>query len=262
MSEPPDSDTETFERIPWSHLMDVHREGRNRSLLTIGGVVAAVAAAFVVAGMVGSGGSAPTVATLAQPATSVTGAVATTAAPPVTAATIPLLSEADLMAAVTPDTNMIAGTAEWFVTDYFTVDAGGSSASFIQWARAFEVTPVDDRYDVTVLFGALGAGADGRYSRLPVRAVVVTMELRDGVWVPGHVPHAVAIPASFTTPQMPAPAVEILPETVRRRALEHAADWPVATVRGGTQTDQGWSILVDVADEQGTTWALRVTVDG
>ena len=134
---------EEHEEIPWSMLVEQDRHGRRRTLY-----LAAAAIVAVVVGFTGirffegqrhgedTAGPAPT---------------ATTAAAAVRTTTTTLLSEADLMA-VDPTTMALAAVAraEWFVTDYFTVD--GSPL-----VPAGEVPPVEPLTDAEVLLGKVAA---------------------------------------------------------------------------------------------------------
>lgn len=142
----------------------------------------------------------------------------TTAASPVLTTTTTLLSEADLRA-VDPSLATLAAVAraEWFVTDYFTIDGSpapdlqaafptdaalpdlphstsGGRVSFVEWARAYDIRQHQDGYVVTVLFRSLFEGDDGIYNRSPLRAVDVIVLVRDRMTAIGDLPIPVTAP--------------------------------------------------------------------
>ena len=205
---------EEHEEIPWSMLVEHERRGRSRTLY--------IAAALILAAVVGFTGirwfndHRHGEAAAIPPA-----AVATTLPLPSTTAA-PLPSEADLMAIDPAVTTLAAAArAEWFVTDYFTVDgspapdlldalvddavvpelphAAADGRSFVEWARAYSMRPYPEGLVVTVLFRTLYENQEQRIARAPVRAVDVMIVVDDqrtavaGLPIPVDPPSAAGI---------------------------------------------------------------------
>jgi len=151
-------------------------------------------------------------------------AAAVEVAPPTTLAPSPsttLLSEAALLGGDDPAGERAAiARAEWFVTDYFTMDgspapeltgaftqdaalpelpqlAAGTAVSYVEWARAYETRSHPDGYVVTVLFRTLYQNDEQRYERSPVRAVDIVVLVDGGLTAIGDLP----IPAEPPTAQ-------------------------------------------------------------
>jgi hypothetical protein len=181
---------EEHEEIPWSMLVDHDRRARTRTWYVAAAAILVVA--VLIAGWRWIGdhrhGETPQVA---PPITSTTATIAPT--------TTALLSEADLRA-VEPGAAELAAMAraEWFVTDYFTMDGApapellsafaddavlpalpqlddAAGVSVVEWARAYAFRPDPAGYVVTVLFRTLYRNQDDRYERSPVRAVDVVV---------------------------------------------------------------------------------------
>jgi hypothetical protein len=192
-------DNEEFEQIPWSSLMTDKAQGVDPKVYIAVGVVGLVIA--VIFGMRMFGGSStqpvPPVDTPAAPATVATSSSTTVGL---------IVSEADLMA------GSLAGVgeglrlrqvafAEWFVTDYYTVDdssenerslkdllapsasdlvmphSGGNStsATYVEWARSVDVRDIgEEQVEVDVVYSTINE-TDAGFVRDPVSAVVVTV---------------------------------------------------------------------------------------
>jgi len=281
-----DGEREELEHIPWSMLASELDGGRSRTRVSLAIAVIAVVVVGVVAVRTVRRGEGTVIAVPgAATATTVTaasmpdGAAAATEPPvsapqsapasaPAPAATLPppaLYTEADLMA-VAPEQEQrrAAATAEWFVTEYFTVDQvdDDEPAMWVEWARAVEVGAVaPGRYDVVVLFSTLGRGLDGEYRRAGPRAVRIPVEVTVDGAVPIDLPAPlpVAVDPVFTPPPMGDDAV---PEQVAVAAVAAAATFGTeAEVSGGTAGVDGWRIVVSVADPSGLRFPLVVTVD-
>jgi hypothetical protein len=201
----------------------------------------------------------------------------------------PLYSEADLMAFPTGTEERAAvARAEWFVTDYFTADlepngsadvrtalpAGADlpdlpqdaagSLSYVEWARAFRVEDVGiGRYVVGVAFRSLGAPPDRGFYRLPVRAVEVLVEVTaEGGSVVVDLPRPVALPAAPEPAAWPVESGEA-PRSVVRSAIAAVGGWGTEPRLIAAQpVDDGWRVVVTVADEVGNRWPVAVRVDG
>jgi hypothetical protein len=196
------------------------------------------------------------------------------------------LSEADLMA-VLPEEEVraAAAAAEWFVTDYFTVDGGSGSRervaarvpdlvadmlphglesehlAYVEWASAVRVEPMGPgSYDVTVVYGSVASRSGGLITRQPVRTVGITARFTD---VGG--PQIVGLPR-------PQPTIELLeagvagepaPEAVVAAALIEASvfgDEPEAV--GAYRAAGAWRVVVLVGDpSSGIRWPFEIVVD-
>jgi hypothetical protein len=192
-------DNEEFEQIPWSSLMTDKAQGVDPKVYIAVGVVGLVIA--VIFGMRMFGGSstqpAPPVDTPAASATIAAGSSTTFGL---------IVSEADLMAG--PPEAVRDGSplsqvafAEWFVTDYYTVDdssenerslkellaptasglvmphSGETStpATYVEWARSVDVRDIgEDQVEVAVVYRTI-TETDAGFVRDPVSAVVVTV---------------------------------------------------------------------------------------
>jgi hypothetical protein len=192
-------DNEEFEQIPWSSLMTDKAQGVDPKVYIAVGVVGLVIA--VIFGMRMFGGSstqpAAPVDTPAAPAAVATGSSTTAGL---------IVSEADLMAG--SPTAMGEGLplrqvayAEWFVTDYYTVDdssenerslkellapsasdlvmphSGETStpATYVEWARSVDIRDIgEEQVEVAVVYRTI-TETDAGFVRDPVSAVLVTV---------------------------------------------------------------------------------------
>ena len=192
-------DNEEFEQIPWSSLMTDKAQGVDPKVYIAVGVVGLVIA--VIFGMRMFGGSST------QPVPPVDTPAASAAVATSSSTTVGLIvSEADLMAG--PPAAVGEGLtlrqvafAEWFVTDYYTVDdssenerslrdllapsasglvmphSGENStpATYVEWARSVDVRDIgDEQVEVDVVYRTI-TETDAGFVRDPVSAVVVTV---------------------------------------------------------------------------------------
>jgi hypothetical protein len=170
--------------------------------------------------------------------------------------------------------------AEWFVTDYFTLDgAGGRQAelagalgrplntvasdatTYVEWAKAWEVVAEGDgRYRVSVAYRSITA-AGAVFERGLVHGVAVRVQVgAEGGTRVVDLPEPVELPPPPALAAPPEP--ELVSETIASAALDSAALWgdPISVVEG-TLFGSEWKVLVEVADEQGTIWPLIVSVN-
>jgi hypothetical protein len=263
---------EEQEEIPWSMLVDYERKTRSRFWYVLAAMLVAAVVGFTAMRWVEGRrhGELP----VATTATVTTVAAVTTSTA--------LATEADLLAAdPAGDTLAATATAEWFVTDYFTVDGapspelsslfatdavlpdlpgaveGGGPVSFVEWARATATRSHPGGVVVTVLFRTLYESADGRIERSAVRAVDVVVLVDGDETAVGELPMPAAVPAHrvvgwAVTGGTPSPEAETA-------ALESASSLgsdPVVTSSGETQN--GWRVVVTVADPSGARFPVAV----
>ena len=268
---------EEHEEIPWSMLVDQDRRGRSRTWYAVAAVIVAVVVGFVgVRWVEGNrhGEGLADVPPLESP-------VATTAAPvPTTAA---MLSEADLMA-VDPTTMGLAAVtrAEWFVTDYFTVDGSPApdlanafaddavlpempqddgKVSFVEWARASAIRPHAAGAVVTVLFRTLYENSELRYERSSVRAVDVLVLIDDESTAIGDLPIPAAVPTvEGITGWMDATG-DAPPDAVPRASEQasYIGDNPLVVESGSSGAD--WRVVLTIDDPSGLRFPVAVRSD-
>ena len=190
-------DNEEFEQIPWSSLMTDKADGVDPKVYIAVGVVGLLIAVIFGIRIFGGSSGQPT------PSADVP-AVPESVATVTTTTSGLIVSEADLMAA---PSNPYVGAlpqvafAEWFVTDYYTVDGSSenerslrellaSSASslllphssdtplpamYVEWARSVDVRDVGNAmFEVDVVYRTI-TETDAGFVRDPVSAVVVTV---------------------------------------------------------------------------------------
>ncbi|HEY7703957.1 MAG TPA: conjugal transfer protein [Acidimicrobiia bacterium] len=274
--EPPRSNEEQFEHIPWERLQP-QRAITPRHLYMIGGAVVVGALAFAVT----RSATAPTPAATTLPSPAI--------APATTPATIPgeaipgpsptVLSEADLMA-VEPSalSRAAAAQAEWFVEEYFTVDGSPKSTealarflpagvelpnqdggrSFVESARAASIVELGSgRFQVVVVVRRLSAPAGGDYVRLAPNAVEVVVDFAAGAPAIEDLPTPVPLPeAAVSDP----PQVGEVPPEVATRALEGRPQG-TSVISGGPE-GAGWRLVLSIPDEAGQAWPMVVRLEG
>jgi len=192
-------DNEEFEQIPWSSLMTDKASGVDPKVYIAVGVVGLLVAVVFGARIFGGSSTQPTppVDTPAAPMS---------ISPAATTTTGLIVSEADLMAGppeATVDAHALrqVAFAEWFVTDYFTVDGSTenerslrellaptasslllpqsgdtpSPTTYVEWARSVDLRDNGDAtVDVDVVYRTI-TETDAGFVRDPVSAVVVTV---------------------------------------------------------------------------------------
>ncbi|GBE23034.1 MAG TPA: hypothetical protein ENH00_06830 [Actinobacteria bacterium] len=274
---------EQLESIPWSELVVQQRPFPRWVAYVASGVLAMAALGVVVARALPSGAQAPSEA--AMSVVSTTPPVAPTVVPTVVSTTVPLYSEADLMALVPGSQEQLAAVrAEGFVRDYFgsggrpdqvlgvvaalpdgaEVPAGDGGVSYVEWASVFRVEPLGDSlYRVGVVFRMLAGPDTSTLNRLDPSAVdvVVQVDTEGGAGVV-DLPMPTELPGTSKAAVWPDPDEDV-PATVVTAAKTQAAAWGsdpevVAAMRG----DTGWRVVVLVADMAGNRWPLSLWMDG
>ncbi len=248
-------DVEVFERIPWEALEKSGPDHRWLAYLVAMVVVLGAVGISIGRGMAPSPVTSPAVTQAPTATIPVASDVHEAPAPEPTAAPnqASVLSEADLMAL--PGDSLEAGAAavaEWFVVDHFTREDGDGGRSFVDWARAGELTWLGaTTIDVTVLIRRLAASGDDAYQRLPAEAWRVTTELIDDHWVVIHGP----TPAQAPTLDVSLPAPE---GDVPDRVASSVED---GTITGAAQVEGRWSVELQWTDDAGLTWTVREWVE-
>jgi len=269
-----------YEEIPWSTLLGEHRDGRRRTIY----IAAAVVVAFVI-GVAGirwltapGHGEAPAAGPV--PIATTIGTTVPDTSPPTTAT----LTEADLLA-IEPATAEYGAVAraEWFVTDFFTVDGpmpeellsafvndavlpdlpSGEDAgtSYVEWARAYDVRPTPDGYAVFVVFRCLTEEDDGSFVRGPVRAVEVLVAVRDGETAIADLPVPILPPVYHTIDGWMHTDGEAGDDAVAA-ALEYAGlfDENAEVIESGADGPD-WRVVFTVGDRSGNRWPLVMRSD-
>jgi len=274
---------EVYERIPWETLEE--KKG-DRQWLMFGVAGAIVLGALAYSFMSSRPAVVPVATTMVttpslaeQASAPVTTATAAPALPP-TAATVPVVTaEADLYA-VHPERaiDQVAAHAEWFVTEYLTVDgseegrasltglmpagvplpvAAEGTRVFVEWVRATgveEIAPLT--YRVTVLARSLAAQDDAAYQRQAPLELAVDVSLSEDspqvVTAPQIRPAASGQPHQLALAQVP--------EEVGSAALQQAAGTEVV---GGVQTPDGdWQVVVLAPTPDAVSRPITVVVPG
>jgi hypothetical protein len=278
---------EDVESVPWSELLQTTDPSLERRRIAY--MAAGLVGAVVLGAVIARAWWTPSGPTIVAPAVTVSAPAADEpgAAQPAATTLPPLYSEADLMADP-PDPGARAAIvrAEWFVSDFFTADYeptgsgdvraalpgsaaipdlpqdGAGGISYVEWARAFRVEEVGDgTYLVGVVFRALGAPADGSFSRLAVRAVEVHVDvLGDGAAIL-DLPRPVAVPAGPEPAPWPEETVDP-PQSVIDVAAARASVWGVEPrIVSAAEIADGWRVVVTVADSVGNRWPLSIIVE-
>lgn len=269
---------EHLEQIPWSELV-VQQRPFPRWIAYVAAGALAVGAIGVVVGR--------SLPASSEPVTPLVPSVSLTtlpALPNVIPTTAPLYSEADLMALVPGSQEQLAAArAEWFVHDYFGTGGrpgealgvvaalpdgaeiptgGGTGVSFVEWAQSAAIETVGpDLYQATVLFGMLGGSDVQSLTRLPVRAVSVVVEVKDGNASIVDLPSPAAVPADAGVAAWPEGERE-LPRALVAVVEDEAALWgsDPQTI-SAVEVAGGWRVVVTVVDTAGNRWPLSLWFD-
>lgn len=263
-------DEQEFEHIPWSSLV-VEETGRRRQrlvYLAIGAAAAAIVGFIGVRWLIGPDHGRDLVTEPSAPPAAEETIVSTTT-------TLPALSEADLRAPPEPaDASLAMMRAEWFVTDFFTVDGDPAQLAaiedaladgvqrpdlphevgetpvitYVEWARAFRAEPIANAtFAVDVAYRTIADTGDGRFERTAVRAVQVLVMVGDGSSAVADIPTPIPPPGDagwFV--------VETLEGAATPEMSEDAMDY-------ARLFDEDAELVSIVAD--GTSWRAVVLVD-
>ncbi len=270
-----------YEEIPWSTLLTEHRHGRAKTLYVAAAVIVAVVVGFVGIRWLTAPGHGDQPALGAPVETTTSEGVAVEAESSTTTA---VLSEADLMAPGPAVTELAAvARAEWFVTDYFTVDGpipeelisafvndaavpdlpdgSGAGISYVEWARAFDVRPTISGYAVSVVFRSLTEESDGSFVRGPVRAVDVLVAVEEGETAIAELPIPILPPVYHTIEGWLVTDGQAHDEAITA-TLEYAGmfDENAEVIESGAAGPE-WRVVFTVGDRSGNRWPVVMRSD-
>ncbi|MGB5431398.1 MAG: hypothetical protein WBN71_04010 [Acidimicrobiia bacterium] len=273
-----------YEEIPWSTLLSEHQQGRTKTLYLAAAVIVAVVLGFVGIRWLTAPGHGDGGAVAAQAdTTTVPGAGAVESTTTATSTTA-ILSEADLMA-VEPSILELSAVAraEWFVTDYFTVDGplpeelisafvndamlpdlpspSDADISYVEWARAFDIRPTESGYAVSVVFRSLTEEPGGAFIRSPVRAVDVLVAVDDGETAIADLPIPILPPVFHTIDGWMETEGEAHDEAIAA-TLDYAGmfDEEAVVVQSGTAGPE-WRVVFTIGDRSGNRWPVVMRSD-
>jgi hypothetical protein len=270
-----------YEEIPWSTLLTEHRHGRVKTLYMAAAVIVAIVVGFVGVRWLTAPGHGDLPALAAPVETTTSEVVAVQAASSTTTA---VLSEADLMA-VEPAVAELAAIAraEWFVTDYFTVDGPipeelisafvndavvpdlpdgeGMGISYVEWARAFDVRPTISGYVVSVVFRSLTEEPDGAFVRGPVRAVDVLIAVEEGETAIAELPIPILPPVYHAIDGWMVTNGEAHDAAITA-TLDYAGmfDESAQVIESGAAGPE-WRVVFSVGDRSGNRWPVVMRSD-
>lgn len=283
---------EEFEQIPWSNLVAEHRGQRVKLLYLAAAVIVAAVIGFVGIRWLSGPQHGPVPGDAAPTTVADDGNHPAGASPPVStpasAAVADSISEADLQAAApNSDAAVARMRAEWFVTDFFTVDGSPATAvdvarafvadasipplpqeaheeddvSFVEWARAYGIDALaSDRYLVDVAFRSIHRSGGETFQRGPVHAVAVTVVVADGAAAIAELP----IPIVPPQPGDLAGWWSGLPaaEGVGAAALEYGRLFDAdPELIEAAESDGTWRAVLTIGDGSGIRWPVAVRSD-
>jgi len=270
-----------YEEMPWSTLFTEHRQGRAKTLYMAAAVIVAVIVGFVGIRWLAAPGHGEQPALAAPVETTTTEAVV---AETESSTTTAVLSEADLMAVVPAVAELAAvARAEWFVTDYFTVDGpipgelisafvndaaipdlpdgDGHGISYVEWARAFDVRPMMSGFTVSVVFRRLTEEPDGAFVRGPVRAVDILIAVEDGETAVAELPIPILPPVYHTIDGWMVTDGQAHDGAIAA-TLDYAGmfDESAEVVESGAAGPE-WRVVFTVGDRSGNRWPVVMRSD-
>jgi hypothetical protein len=270
-----------YEEIPWSTLLTEHRQGRAKTVYMAAAVIVAVVVGFVGIRWFTAPGHGEQPALAAPVETTTTEAEVDETEPSTTTA---VLSEADLMATVPAVAELAAvARAEWFVTDYFTVDGpipeelisafvndaaipelptgDGEGISYVEWARAFDIRPMTSGYVISVIFRSLTEEPDGAFVRGPVRAVDVLIAVDEGETAVADLPIPILPPVYHSIDGWMVTDGLAHDEAITA-TLEYAGmfDESAEVVESGAAGPE-WRVVFTVGDRSGNRWPVVMRSD-
>ncbi len=270
-----------YEELPWSTLLTEHRQGRAKTIYMAAAVIVAVVVGFVGVKWFTAPGHGEQPA-LAAPVETTTTEVAVVEVESST--TTVGLSEADLMAVVPAVAELAAvARAEWFVTDYFTVDGpipeelitafvndatipelptgDGYGISYVEWARAFDVRPMTSGFVISVVFRSLTEEPDGAFVRGPVRAVDVLIAVEDGETAVAELPIPILPPVYH-----PIDGWMVTDGLAHDQAITATLDYAGMFDENAEVVESGaagpeWRVVFTVGDRSGNRWPVVMRSD-
>ena len=270
-----------YEEIPWSTLLTEHRQGRARTVYLAAAVIVVVVTGFVGVRWLTAPGHGEQPALAAPIETTTTEAVV---AETESSTTTAVLSEADLMAVVPAVAELAAiARAEWFVTDYFTVDGpipeelisafvndatvpdlpngDGQGVSYVEWARAFDVRPATSGYAISVVFRSITEEPDGAFVRGPVRAVDVLIAVEEGETAVSELPIPILPPVYHAIDGWMVTEGQAHDEAISA-TLDYAGmfDENAEVVESGAAGPE-WRVVFTVGDRSGNRWPVVMRSD-
>lgn len=270
-----------YEEIPWSTLLTEHRQGRAKTVYLAAAVIVAVVAGFVGVRWLTAPGHGEQPALAAPIETTTTEAVV---AETESSTTTAVLSEADLMAVVPAVAELAAiARAEWFVTDYFTVDGpipeelisafvndatvpdlpngDGKGVSYVEWARAFDVRSATSGYAISVVFRSITEEPDGAFVRGPVRAVDVLIAVEEGETAVSELPIPILPPVYHAIDGWMVTEGQAHDEAISA-TLDYAGmfDENAEIVESGAAGPE-WRVVFTVGDRSGNRWPVVMRSD-
>ncbi len=268
---------ERLESLPWEHVTPVEPADRRWMLAVAGAVVVVAVVASATRTLWPAAPLAPS-STLehVQPTetSSDTQPASTTSASPVT--------EADLRAIAPGDAaRAVSAHAEWFISEWMTIDGRASDTALALLPDGVGVQPVDasarsfvesavalsaeevrpGSWDVAVLVRSLSSFGDGDYVRIPARVFLVPVGLGDdGPFVadlpsPGPLPEARATAPDLVEESAPATVTTAAVANMREAGLPD--ETTIETARLGDL----WRVTGVVRDQAGVPFVVAVWLD-
>lgn len=252
-----DTETETYEHIPWSQLTLTNEAAdRGRWMYFIAALLIAAALAAVVARMVWRpevAAAAPSTSFITQPSVV---EVPETVEPPA------VYSEADLMAASPPldVARKVATAAERYVREW--ANGSGDSWRYVEWVAAESVDDLGDGLFRVSLAMQLLVGGESGTVRLPVEGLDVMVKVAGDSTSVVDLPIPAVMESVAVTPPVVEPAV--LSELLTQAALRAADPWGSGTIVGGGIVGDRWRVEVSVESPSGPVRLIAVwlTPDG
>jgi len=273
-----------YEEIPWSTLLSEHQQGRTKTLYLAAAVIVSVVIGFVGIRWLTSPDHGDGAALAASTETTTSVVVESVEPTTTSTTTTAVLSEADLMAVQPSIAELPAvARAEWFVTDYFTVDGpfpeelisafvndaslpdlpspADAAISYVEWARAFDIRPTQGGYAVSVVFRSLTEEPGGAFIRSPVRAVDVLVAVDDGETAIADLPIPILPPVFHTIEGWMESEGEAHDEAIAA-TLDYAGmfDENAVVVQSGAAGPE-WRVVFTIGDRSGNRWPVVMRSD-
>ncbi|MDF1598118.1 MAG: hypothetical protein P1T08_18775 [Acidimicrobiia bacterium] len=248
----PETETETYEHIPWSQLTLTNETAdRGKWMYFATALLVAAAIAAVIARMIWQ----PEVAVAVPSLMSTVPLPAVTILDPPSAPA--LYSEADLLAALPPRDieQSVATTAERYARQW-AEGRSDDSWTYVEWVAVESTEDVGEGlFRVRLLMQLLHGGEDGTV-RLPVEGIEVMVLIDEESVSVLDLPS----PARVGTVPVISPPVDPteVPEAVASAALDVVSPWGVGTIIGGGVADDRWRVEVAVGSDRGLERVVAV----